>query len=64
VRRFEEGRGREEDLAIMNDVAGNIIGRSFCALGDFSIAPVTSTIKLFPDEYRAHITKGGCPFER
>jgi NADH-quinone oxidoreductase subunit F len=64
LRRFEEGHGREEDLQIMNDVAGNIIGRSFCALGDFSIAPVTSTIKLFSDEYRAHITKGGCPFER
>jgi len=64
LERFENGGGREEDLAIMNDVAGNIIGRSFCALGDFSIAPVTSTIKLFADEYKAHIQQGGCPFER
>jgi NADH-quinone oxidoreductase subunit F len=64
LERFERGQGREEDIAIMNDVAGNIIGRSFCALGDFSIAPVTSTTKLFGDEYRAHITNGGCPFER
>jgi len=64
LERFENGQGREEDIAIMNDVAGNIIGRSFCALGDFSIAPVTSTTKLFADEYRQHIAKGGCPFDR
>jgi NADH-quinone oxidoreductase subunit F len=64
LERFEHGRGREEDLQIMNDVAGNIIGRSFCALGDFASAPITSTVKLFADEYRAHIQKKGCPFER
>ena len=64
LERFENGGGRPEDLKIMDDVAGNIIGRSFCALGDFSIAPVTSTIKLFASEYKDHIEKGGCPFDR
>ncbi|HLW18594.1 MAG TPA: NADH-quinone oxidoreductase subunit NuoF [Actinomycetota bacterium] len=64
LERFENGGGRMEDLPIMDDVAGNIMGRSFCALGDFSIAPVTSTIKLFPNEYKDHIEKGGCPFDR
>ena len=64
LERFENGGGRMEDLPIMGDVAGNIIGRSFCALGDFSIAPVTSTIRLFENEYKQHIEKGGCPFER
>ena len=64
LRRFEEGGGREEDLQIMLDVQGNILGRSFCALGDFATAPVTSTIQLFRDEYLAHIKNGGCPYER
>jgi NADH-quinone oxidoreductase subunit F len=64
LERFENGQGREEDMAIMDDVAGNIIGRSFCALGDFSIAPVTSTMKLFAEEYKQHVTTGGCPFDR
>jgi len=64
LERFENGQGRDEDMAIMDDVAGNIIGRSFCALGDFSIAPVTSTMKLFADEYKQHVTKGECPFDR
>ena len=64
LHRFENGQGREEDLKIGNDVAGNIIGRSFCALGDFSIAPITSTTALFRDEYMAHIKNKGCPFAR
>ena len=64
LRRFEEGGGREADLDIMVDVAGNIGGRSFCALGDFATAPVTSTVKLWRDEYTAHIKQKGCPFGR
>jgi NADH-quinone oxidoreductase subunit F len=64
LRRFEAGGGREEDLDIMVDVAGNIGGRSFCALGDFATAPVTSTVKLWRDEYTAHIRNKGCPFGR
>ena len=64
LRRFEEGGGREADLEIMVDVAGNIGGRSFCALGDFATAPVTSTVKLWRDEYTAHIKQKGCPFGR
>jgi NADH-quinone oxidoreductase subunit F len=64
LRRFEEGGGREEDIATMNDVAGNILGRSFCALGDFATAPVTSTTKLWRDEYIAHVKNNGCPYDR
>jgi NADH-quinone oxidoreductase subunit F len=64
LRRFEDGGGREADLEIMVDVAGNIGGRSFCALGDFATAPVTSTVKLWRDEYMAHIKQKGCPFGR
>ena len=64
LHRFEDGGGREADLEIMVDVAGNIGGRSFCALGDFATAPVTSTVKLWRDEYMAHIKQKGCPFGR
>ena len=64
LRRIEDGGGREADLDIMVDVAGNIGGRSFCALGAFATAPVTSTVKLWRDEYTAHIKQKGCPFGR
>jgi NADH-quinone oxidoreductase subunit F len=39
------------------------MGRSFCALGDGATSPITSSIKYFRDEYIAHITHGGCPFD-
>jgi NADH-quinone oxidoreductase subunit F len=39
------------------------MGRSFCALGDGATSPITSSIKYFRDEYIAHVTGGGCPFD-
>ena len=42
----------------------NILGRSFCALGDGATSPITSSIKYFRDEYLAHLSHGGCPFDR
>ena len=34
VNRIEHGQGRLEDLEMLGDVAGNIMGRTICALGD------------------------------
>ena len=45
------------------DLCENITGRSFCALADGATAPITSSIKHFKDEYLAHFTNGGCPFD-
>jgi NADH-quinone oxidoreductase subunit F len=39
------------------------MGRSFCALADGAVSPITSSIKYFRDEYVAHLTSGGCPFD-
>ena len=64
MRRVEAGQGKAEDLATLLDVQANMGGRSFCALGDFATAPVVSSMRTFADEVKAHITKGGCPFER
>ena len=41
----------------------NILGRAFCALGDGATSPITSSIQYFRDEYLAHLTEGGCPFD-
>ncbi len=63
LRRIEAGGGTEEDLDTLLDMCDNILGRAFCALGDGATSPVTSSIEYFRDEYRAHITEGGCPFD-
>ena len=61
--RIEHGRGTHEDLDTLLDVCENILGRAFCALGDGATSTVTSGIALFRDEFEAHITGGGCPFD-
>ncbi len=63
LRRIEAGHGRADDLDVLLDVADNILGRAFCALGDGATSPVTSSVQLFADEYQAHITEGRCPFD-
>ena len=61
--RLEHGDGTEEDLDTLLDLSDNILGRSFCALGDGATSPVsTSSIKYFRDEYLAHVEGNGCPF--
>ncbi|QIK68305.1 NADH-quinone oxidoreductase subunit NuoF [Nocardioides sp. HDW12B] len=61
--RLEKGQGTEADLDQLLDQCDNILGRSFCALGDGATSPITSSIEYFRDEYLAHLTHGGCPFD-
>ncbi|SDS62173.1 NADH dehydrogenase subunit F [Nocardioides scoriae] len=61
---LEQGKGQPSDLDMLDDVCDNILGRSFCALGDGATSPITSSIQHFRDEYLAHLTHGGCPFDR
>src|SRR3954452_18165191 len=61
--KLEKGHGEETDLDLLLDQCDNILGRSFCALADGAVSPIMSSIKYFRDEYVAHLTAGGCPFD-
>jgi NADH-quinone oxidoreductase subunit F len=61
--RLERGEGTEADLDLLLDQCDNILGRAFCALGDGATSPVASSIEFFRDEYIAHLTHRGCPFD-
>jgi NADH-quinone oxidoreductase subunit F len=61
--RLERGEGSEADLDKLLDICDNLLGRSFCALGDGATSPVMSSIKHFRQEYIDHVDKGGCPFD-
>ncbi len=61
--RLEKGEGTEDDLDLLLDQCDNIMGRSFCALADGAVAPISSSIEFFRDEYLAHFRHGGCPFD-
>jgi NADH-quinone oxidoreductase subunit F len=53
LRRLEAGEGTEADIDTLLDVCDNILGRSFCALGDGATSPITSAIQYFRDEFIA-----------
>jgi NADH-quinone oxidoreductase subunit F len=63
LERLEAGSGSAADLDVLLDLCDNILGRSFCALGDGATAPITSSIQYFRQEYLDHLTNGGCPFD-
>jgi len=60
VHRIEHGQGKPEDLALLDDVASRIGGRTICALGDAAAMPVQSFIKHFRHEFEYHIEHGKC----
>ena len=53
MERIEQGKGTEEDIEKLLDLCDNILGRSFCALGDGATSPITSAIEYFRDEFIA-----------
>ena len=46
VDRIEHGKGRLEDLDLLNNVADNIQGRTICALGDAAAMPVRASSSI------------------
>jgi NADH-quinone oxidoreductase subunit F len=60
VNRIENGKGRPEDLALLDNVSDNIAGRTICALGDAAALPVKSFIKHFRSEFEHHIEHKRC----
>ena len=60
IHRIEHGHGRHEDLALLDDVAGKIMGRTICALGDAAAMPVQGMLKHFRDEFEYHIEHKKC----
>ncbi|MRX27755.1 NADH-quinone oxidoreductase subunit NuoF [Kangiella sp. HZ709] len=55
IHRIAEGKGRADDLDKLDEIAGNIMGRTICALGDAAAMPVQSFLKHFRHEFEAKI---------
>jgi NADH-quinone oxidoreductase subunit F len=60
VDRIETGHGRADDLALLDNVAENIMGRTICALGDAAAMPVRGMLKHFRAEFVHHIEHKTC----
>ena len=53
LERIAHGHGTPEDIDKLVDICDNILGRSFCALGDGATSPITSAVKYFREEFEA-----------
>jgi NADH-quinone oxidoreductase subunit F len=60
IDRIEHGKGKREDLDLLNEVADNIQGRTICALGDAAAMPVRAFIKHYREEFEYHIEHKKC----
>ena len=57
--RITEGKGRQEDIDMLVDVANKIEGHTICALGDAAAWPVQSFIRHFRDEFEYMVQNDG-----
>ncbi len=55
------GRGKEGDIALLEELAQATKDGSLCALGRTAPNPVLTTLRYFRDEYEAHIRDRKCP---
>ena len=56
-----EGRGKEGDIELLEELAMSTGSASLCALGRTAPNPVLSTIRYFRHEYETHIKEKRCP---
>jgi len=61
--RFHEGQGTRTDIDLIGDLAKNMLGRTFCPLGDAAAMPTISFVEKFRDEFEAHLDGKPCPYE-
>jgi len=61
LERIVAGKGKEEDIAKLQELADYIGKSSSCGLGVTAPNPVLTTLKYFKDEYLAHIKDHVCP---
>jgi len=56
-----EGRGRPEQLDLLQELAETVAEASLCGLGKSAPNPVLSTLRYFMEEYKAHVLEKRCP---
>ncbi len=61
VQGITEGRGSEEQIALLEELGDTIAQTALCGLGKTAPNPVLSTLNYFREEYEAHIRDGKCP---
>jgi len=61
---ISDGKGREGDIELLEEISEVTGAASLCALGKTASDPLLSTLRYFRDEYEANIEKMKCPAEK
>ena len=61
LEKITAGNGTLQDLETLKTIGEAMKKGSLCALGQTAPNPVLSSMKFFPEEYRAHIVDKTCP---
>ncbi len=56
-----EGRGNQESLSLLEELAEVVVDTSLCGLGKTAPNPVLSALRYFRSEFEAHIHQKRCP---
>jgi NADH-quinone oxidoreductase subunit F len=59
--RITEGKGDEESLSLLEELAEVVADTSLCGLGKTAPNPVLSALRYFRPEFEAHILQKRCP---
>jgi NADH-quinone oxidoreductase subunit F len=62
LERFHAGLGRSEDIDLVAELAKNMLGRTFCPLGDAAAMPTISIVQKFRSEFEDHLN-GRCAYK-
>ena len=55
LQRYCDGQGRREDIALLGELSKNMLGRTFCALGDAAALPTISIVEKFPQDFEKYL---------
>jgi len=61
MHRIHQGGGRSADIDLVGDVARNMLGRTFCPLGDAAAMPAISFVTKFREEFEDYIKRRSSP---
>jgi len=62
--RFHAGGGCDTDIVQIGELAQNMLGKTFCPLGDAAAMPTISIVNKFRHEFEEHLRLGECPYTR
>jgi NADH-quinone oxidoreductase subunit F len=62
LNRFHDGAGRASDIPLIDELSKNMLGRTFCALGDAAAMPTISIVKKWRNEFEDHL-HGKCAYK-